>query len=111
MLCALHTASDKSRAESPRNEATCIYQVLYYSLQHIDEIPDELKKLYKTVWEISQRTLINMAAERGAYIDQSQSFNVHIAEPNFGKLTSMHFYAWRKVKHGINGSCLKNCNL
>ena len=73
------------------------YQVLYYFLQHIDEIPDELKQLYKTVWEISQRTLINMAAERGAYIDQSQSFNVHIAEPNFGKLTSMHFYAWRKV--------------
>lgn len=72
------------------------------SVQHIDEIPDELKKLYKTVWEISQRTLINMAAERGAYIDQSQSFNVHIAEPNFGKLTSMHFYAWRKgLKTGM----------
>ena len=66
-------------------------------LQNIDEIPDDLKKLYKTVWEISQRTLINMAADRGAFIDQSQSFNVHIAEPNFGKLTSMHFYAWKKV--------------
>ena len=49
------------------------------------------------MWEISQRTLIDMAADRGAYIDQSQSFNVHIAEPNFGKLTSMHFYAWKKV--------------
>ena len=56
-----------------------------------------MKKLYKTVWEISQRTLIDMGADRGAYIDQSQSFNVHIGEPNFGKLTSMHFYAWKKV--------------
>ena len=65
--------------------------------QHIDEIPDNLKKLYKTVWEIPQRTLIDMAADRGAYIDQSQSFNVHIAEPTFPKLTSMHFYAWNKV--------------
>lgn len=58
-----------------------------------------MKKLYKTVWEISQRTLIDMVADRGAYIDQSQSFNVHIAEPNFGKLTSMHFYAWKKASH------------
>ena len=63
----------------------------------MDEIPDDLKCLYKTVWEISQKKLIDMAADRGAYIDQSQSFNVHIADPNFGKLTSMHFYAWRKV--------------
>ena len=65
--------------------------------QLIEEIPDDLKQLYKTVWEISQRALIDMAADRGAFIDQSQSFNVHIAEPNFGKLTSMHFYAWKKV--------------
>ena len=56
-----------------------------------------MKGLYKTVWELSQRTLIDMVADRGAYIDQSQSFNVHIAEPNFGKLTSMHFYAWKKA--------------
>ena len=56
-----------------------------------------MKQLYKTVWELSQRALIDMAADRGAFIDQSQSFNVHIAEPNFGKLTSMHFYAWKKV--------------
>ena len=68
-----------------------------HSLQQIEEIPDDLKVLYKTVWEISQRSLIDMAADRGAFIDQSQSFNVHIAEPNFGKLTSMHFYAWKKV--------------
>lgn len=70
-------------------------------MQHIDEIPDDLKKLYKTVWEISQRALIDMAADRGAFIDQSQSFNVHIAEPNFGKLTSMHFYAWKKASEII----------
>ena len=72
------------------------------SVQNIEEIPEDLKGLYKTVWEISQKTLINMAADRGAYIDQSQSFNVHIAEPNFGKLTSMHFYAWKKgLKTGM----------
>ena len=56
-----------------------------------------MKRLYKTVWEISQRTLIDMAADRGAFIDQSQSFNVHLAETNFAKMSSMHFYAWRKV--------------
>jgi ribonucleoside-diphosphate reductase subunit M1 len=67
------------------------------SVQNIDEVPDDLKVLYKTVWEISQKTLINMAADRGAFIDQSQSFNVHMAEPNYGKLTSMHFYGWKKV--------------
>ncbi|KAK3576877.1 hypothetical protein CHS0354_012932 [Potamilus streckersoni] len=65
------------------------------SIQNIEEIPDALKKLYKTVWEISQKTVIQMAADRGAYIDQSQSLNIHIAEPNYGKLTSMHFYAWK----------------
>ena len=76
--------------------------------QHIEEIPDDLKQLYKTVWEISQRALIDMAADRGAFIDQSQSFNVHIAEPNFGKLTSMHFYAWKKVSiHSTK--CSRNC--
>lgn len=65
-------------------------------------IPNDLKALYKTVWEISQKSLIDMAADRGAYIDQSQSFNVHIAEPNFGKLTSMHFYAWKRgLKTGM----------
>lgn len=72
------------------------------SIQHIDEIPDEIKPLYKTVWEISQRTLIDMAADRGAFIDQSQSFNVFFAEPNYGKLTSMHFYGWKKgLKTGM----------
>jgi ribonucleoside-diphosphate reductase subunit M1 len=59
------------------------------------ELPDDLKALYKTVWEIPQKVILQMAADRGAFIDQSQSLNVHIAEPNFGKLTSMHFYGWK----------------
>eukprot|EP00004_Rigifila_ramosa_P025059 TRINITY_DN7413_c0_g1_i1.p1 TRINITY_DN7413_c0_g1~~TRINITY_DN7413_c0_g1_i1.p1 ORF type:complete len:816 (-),score=202.02 TRINITY_DN7413_c0_g1_i1:172-2589(-) len=66
------------------------------SIQNIPEIPEELKAIYKTVWEIKQRTLIDMAADRGAFIDQSQSFNVFMAEATVGKLTSMHFYAWKK---------------
>lgn len=72
------------------------------SVQHIDGIPQEIKALYKTVWEIKQRTLIDMAADRGAYIDQSQSFNVHLLEVTPAKLTSMHFYAWsRGLKTGM----------
>jgi len=72
------------------------------SIQQIPEIPQELKDLYKTVWEISQRAVIDMAADRGAYICQSQSMNIHIQDPNFGKLTSMHFYAWKKgLKTGM----------
>ena len=72
------------------------------SIQAFDEIPQNIKDLYKTVWEISQKKLIDMSAARGAYIDQSQSFNVHMQNPNFGKLTSMHFYAWRKgLKTGM----------
>jgi ribonucleoside-diphosphate reductase alpha chain len=65
------------------------------SVQEIDEIPANLKELYKTVWEIKQRTIIDMAADRGAFICQSQSLNIHIQDPNFGKLTSMHFHAWK----------------
>ncbi|XP_017749813.1 PREDICTED: ribonucleoside-diphosphate reductase large subunit [Rhinopithecus bieti] len=72
------------------------------SIQSIPEIPDDLKQLYKTVWEISQKTVLKMAAERGAFIDQSQSLNIHIAEPNYGKLTSMHFYGWKQgLKTGM----------
>jgi len=72
------------------------------SVQNIPEIPQNIKDLYKTVWEISQRTILDMAADRGAFICQSQSMNVHIQEPNFGKLTSMHFYAWKKgLKTGM----------
>merc|ERR1712096_599280 len=64
------------------------------SIQSVDCIPDNIKKLYKTVWEISQKNVLKQAADRGAFIDQSQSLNVHIAEPNFGKMSSMHFYGW-----------------
>jgi ribonucleoside-diphosphate reductase alpha chain len=72
------------------------------SVQNIPEIPQHIKDLYKTVWEIKQKTLIDMAADRGAYICQSQSFNVHMQDPNFGKLTSMHFHAWKKgLKTGM----------
>ncbi|OBZ81424.1 Ribonucleoside-diphosphate reductase large chain [Choanephora cucurbitarum] len=72
------------------------------SVQNIPGIPQKLKDIYKTVWELSQRTLVDMAADRGAYIDQSQSLNIFIAEPNFGKLTSMHFYGWQKgLKTGM----------
>jgi len=72
------------------------------SIQNIPEIPDDLKELFKTVWEIKQKTLIDMAADRGAYICQSQSLNLFISEPNNSKLTSMHFYAWKKgLKTGI----------
>ena len=72
------------------------------SVQQIDEIPDDVKKVYKTVWEMSQKSLINMAADRGAFICQSQSLNLFIARPDFGKLSSMHFYSWKKgLKTGI----------
>ena len=72
------------------------------SVQNIDEIPQNIKDLYKTVWEISQKTVIDMAADRGAYICQSQSLNIHMQNPNFGKLTSMHFHAWKKgLKTGM----------
>merc|ERR1712150_204625 len=65
------------------------------SIQDIDEIPKDIKALYKTVWEVSQKTILKMAGDRGAFIDQSQSLNIHVAEPNYGKLTSMHFYGWK----------------
>lgn len=72
------------------------------SVQNISEIPDELKAIYKTVWEIKQRAIIDMAADRGAYICQSQSLNLFVDSPNFAKLTSMHFHAWRKgLKTGM----------
>lgn len=64
------------------------------SVQELD-IPDDLKELYRTVWEIPQKNILQMAADRGAFVDQSQSLNVHIAQPNYGKLTSMHFFGWK----------------
>jgi len=72
------------------------------SVQNIHEIPENLKELYKTVWEIKQRNLIDMAADRGAYICQSQSLNLFVDSPSTSKLTSMHFYAWKKgLKTGM----------
>jgi len=72
------------------------------SLQDIPEIPQHIKDLYKTVWEISQKTIIDMSADRGAFICQSQSLNIHLKDANFGKMTSMHFYAWKKgLKTGM----------
>ena len=72
------------------------------SIQAIDSIPDYIKELYKTVWEIKMRNIIDMAADRGAYICQSQSLNLFVNAPNTSKLTSMHFYAWEKgLKTGM----------
>jgi ribonucleoside-diphosphate reductase alpha chain len=72
------------------------------SVQGIDSIPEEIQKLYKTAWEIKQKTIIDMAAARGAFICQSQSLNLFVADPNYAKLTSMHFYGWKKgLKTGV----------
>lgn len=72
------------------------------SVQHIPEIPDNLKALYKTAWEISQKTILDMAADRGAFICQSQSLNIFMENANFAKLSSMHFYGWKKgLKTGM----------
>lgn len=74
----------------------------YGSVQSIDEIPDDLKQLYKTVWEISQKCIIDMAAERGPFVDQSQSMNIHLAKPSRSSITSMHFYGWKSgLKTGL----------
>lgn len=72
------------------------------SVQNIDEIPADLKEVYKTVWEIKQRSVIDMAADRGAFICQSQSLNLFVEQPNYAKLSSMHFYTWKKgLKTGM----------
>jgi len=76
------------------------------SVQALDEVPAQLKALYKTVWEIRQKTIIDMAADRGAFIDQSHSLNIHLAEPTYASLTSMHFYGWKKV--GVSKLCLND---
>ena len=72
------------------------------SVQEVPGIPDEIKARYKTSWELKQRVLIDMAAARGAFICQSQSLNLFVADPNYAKLTSMHFYAWKK---GLKTGC------
>lgn len=72
------------------------------SIQNIPEIPTDIKELYKTVWEISQKVLINMSADRGAFVDQSQSFNIFVAEPTYAKLSTIHFMTWKKgLKTGM----------
>jgi ribonucleotide reductase alpha subunit len=72
------------------------------SIQNVRDIPQEIKDLYKTVWEIKQKAVIDQAADRGAFICQSQSLNIHIAEPTTARLTSMHFYAWKRgLKTGM----------
>ncbi|KAK8955356.1 Ribonucleoside-diphosphate reductase large subunit [Platanthera guangdongensis] len=72
------------------------------SILKIPQIPEHLKAIYKTVWEVKQKTIVDMAIDRGCYIDQSQSLNIHLDQPNFGKLTSLHFYAWSKgLKTGM----------
>jgi len=64
------------------------------SIQNIDSIPDDVKELYKTTWEIKQKNIIDMSADRGIYICQTQSLNIFMEEPDFQKLSSMHFYSW-----------------
>ncbi|MFL0100960.1 ribonucleoside-diphosphate reductase subunit alpha [Tenacibaculum maritimum] len=72
------------------------------SIQHIEAIPQDLKDLYKTVWEMSMKDIIDMARHRGYFIDQSQSLNLFMKDPDFAKLTSMHFYAWKSgLKTGM----------
>ncbi|KAJ3918031.1 ribonucleotide reductase [Lentinula edodes] len=72
------------------------------SVQNIPAIPDDVKAVYKTVWEIPQKTILDFAVDRGAFICQSQSLNIHLASPSVGQLTSMHFYGWRKgLKTGM----------
>jgi len=72
------------------------------SVQNIPEIPANLKKIYRTVWEISQKSIIEMAADRAPFICQSQSLNIHLAQPSFAKMSSMHFYGWKSgLKTGM----------
>ena len=72
------------------------------SVENINEIPSELKEVYKTVWEVSQKTVIDMSADRAPFIDQTQSMNLWLSTPTFGKVNSMHMYAWKKgLKTGM----------
>jgi ribonucleoside-diphosphate reductase alpha chain len=66
------------------------------SVQTIDELPENVKLLYRTAWEVPMRSLVDMAAARGAFIDQSQSLNLFVESPSIGKLSSMYMYAWKK---------------
>jgi ribonucleoside-diphosphate reductase alpha chain len=76
------------------------------SVQNIPEVPTNLKEIFKTVYEIKQKDVIDMAADRGAFIDQTQSMNIFMDSPNFAKLTSMHFYGWgrRNILNDTEGN-------
>lgn len=78
---------EEMRTELIRNEG---------SVQDVDRIPEDLKEIYRTAWELPMKSLIEMAADRGAYIDQSQSLNLFMESPNIGKLSSMYMYAWKQ---------------
>ena len=83
------------------------------SIANVKGIPDELKDVYRTAWEIPQRALIDMAAERGAFIDQSQSLNLFMDTPTIGKLSSMYIYAWRmglKTTYYLRSRAATNIN-
>jgi ribonucleoside-diphosphate reductase alpha chain len=72
------------------------------SIQNINSIPQNIKSIYKTVWDLSMKNIINQSADRGAYICQTQSLNLFMAKPDFNKITSMHFYSWKKgLKTGL----------
>ena len=72
------------------------------SIQHIDAIPEDIRELYQTVWELSMKDIIDMSRQRGYFIDQSQSLNLFMENANYAKLTSMHFYAWKSgLKTGM----------
>lgn len=72
------------------------------SIQNISGIPEQMKRIYKTVWEIPQRRIIDLAVNRAPFIDQSQSLNIHLAEATLAKMSTMHFYAWNKgLKTGM----------
>jgi ribonucleoside-diphosphate reductase alpha chain len=66
------------------------------SVQYIEDIPDDIKRVYRTAWEVPMRSLIDMAADRGAFVDQSQSLNLFVAAPTIGKLSSMYLHAWKQ---------------
>jgi len=92
-LCERNLWNDDMKKEIIRNEG---------SIQNITNIPAEIRKLHKITWDLSQKVIIDLAADRAPYIDQSQSMNVFIADPTFGKMTSLHFYAYHKgLKTGM----------
>ncbi|AAN04389.1 Rr1 [Heliothis zea nudivirus] len=101
-LTNVHLVRDLERLNLWNDDMAQLIMYNNGSIQNITIIPEELRRIYKTVWEIPTKTLIDMAADRGAYIDQSQSFNLYVAEPTYSRMTSIHFYAWNKgLKTGM----------